>query len=129
MSSQQGFNLRGYMYISGVDFLRRTIGNSEAKRAVGSFSPEAWHLLDTLESADWCPVSVFSEVLQVIGKAGGGGERSHELLVTCGTDVAREARLHPGQAGHGRLHGSLRALSLLMEAIGVERHSSPQSNG
>jgi hypothetical protein len=91
MNSQQDFNVRGYMYISGVEFLRQIIGEQETQRVVEGFSPEARHLLDTLKSADWCPVSVFSEALQAIAVAGGGGDRSKDLLVKCGTHVATEA--------------------------------------
>ena len=92
MSGQsQDFNVRGYMYISAVDFLSRTIGEQEVKRVLSGFSPEARHLLETVKSAEWCPVSVFSEVTQAIATAGDGGERSKDLLVKCGTHVATEA--------------------------------------
>ncbi len=85
------FNVRGYMFVSAVDYLRQTVGEQEAKRAIAAFSPQARHLLETLKSADWCPVSVFSEALDAISKAGDGGERSKELLIKCGTHVAMEA--------------------------------------
>jgi hypothetical protein len=87
----QDFNIRGYMFVSAVDYLRRTVGEAEANRVIAGFSPEARHLLETIKSADWCPVAVFSEVLQAISNAGDGGERSKELLVKCGTHVAMEA--------------------------------------
>ncbi|HKO92237.1 MAG TPA: hypothetical protein VJU61_13830 [Polyangiaceae bacterium] len=87
----QDFNVRGYMYVSAVNYLRQVVGEEEAKRVIGGFSPEARHLLEALKSAEWCPVSVFSEATQAIAKAGGGGERSQDLLIKCGTHVAVEA--------------------------------------
>ena len=87
----QDFSVRGYMYTTSVEYLRQTLGEQEAKRVISGFTPQARHLLETLESADWCPVSVFSEVTQALANAGGGGEKSQELLVKCGTHMAMEA--------------------------------------
>jgi len=92
MSGQsQDFSVRGYMYITAVDYLRQTLGEQEGKRVISGFSPQARHLLETLKPADWCPVSVFSEVTQALANAGGGGEKSKDLLVKCGTHMAMEA--------------------------------------
>jgi len=92
MSGQsQEFSVRGYMYITSVDYLRQTLGDQEAKKVISGFSPQARHLLETLKSADWCPVSVFSEVTQALAAAGGGGDKSKDLLVKCGTHMAMEA--------------------------------------
>jgi hypothetical protein len=92
MSGQsQDFSVRGYMYITSVDYLRQTLGEQEGKRVISGFSPQARHLLETLKSADWCPVTVFSEVTQALVNAGDGGEKSKDLLVKCGTHMAMEA--------------------------------------
>jgi hypothetical protein len=92
MSAQSGdFNVRGYMLLSGTQYLKQVVGEQEAQRMVAGFSPEARHLLGTVKSADWCPVTVFSEVTSALATAGGGGERSRDLLVKCGTYVATEA--------------------------------------
>jgi hypothetical protein len=87
----QDFSVRGYMYVSAVNYLRQAIGEQEAKRVISGFSVEARHLIETAKSADWCPVSAFSEVTEALAKAGGGGEKSQDLLVKCGTHVAMEA--------------------------------------
>lgn len=92
MSGQsQDFNVRGYMYLTAVDYLRQVLGEQEGKKAIAAFSPQARHLLETLKSADWCPVSVFSEVTQALALAGGGGQKSQDLLVKCGTHMSMEA--------------------------------------
>ena len=92
MSGQpQEFSVRGYMYLTSVDYLRQLLGEQEAKRIVSSLSPQARHLLETLKSADWCPATVFSEVTQALALAGDGGDRSKDLLVKCGTHMAMEA--------------------------------------
>jgi hypothetical protein len=92
MSGQaEDFSVRGYMYITSVGYLRRALGDQEAKRVISGFSPQARHLLETLKSADWCPVSVFSEVTQALAAAGDGAEKSKDLLVKCGTHMAMEA--------------------------------------
>jgi hypothetical protein len=92
MSGQsQEFSVRGYMYVTAVDYLRQTLGEQEAKKVISGFTPQARQLLETLKSADWCPVSVFSEVTQALAVAGGGGEKSKDLLVKCGTHMALEA--------------------------------------
>lgn len=91
MSAQSDFNVRGYMYLTSVDYLRQTLGEQEGKKVIAGFSPQARHLLETLKSADWCPVSAFSEVTQALALAGGGGQKSQDLLVKCGTHMAMEA--------------------------------------
>ena len=92
MSGQpREFSVRGYMYITSVDYLRQTLGDTEARKVIGSFSPQARELLETLKSADWCPASVFSEVTQALASAGGGGDKSKDLLVKCGTHMSMEA--------------------------------------
>lgn len=85
----QDFNVRGYMFLTSVSYLQQQLGDQEGKRLISSFSPRARQLLETLKTADWCPVSVFSEVTDALAK--NGGARSQDLLVNCGTHVAIEA--------------------------------------
>lgn len=90
-TQQQDFNVRGYMYLTSVSYLRQTLGEQESKRLIANFSPQARDLLQTLKAADWCPVTVFSEVTDALAKSGPGGEQSRDLVVKCGTYVAMEA--------------------------------------
>ena len=91
-NQSQDFSVRGYMYLTSVEYLQQALGEQESKRVINGFSPQARELISTLKSAGWCPVSVFSEVTDALAAAGSGSEeKSKDLLVNCGTHMALEA--------------------------------------
>ena len=88
----QDFSVRGYMFLTSVEYLQQTLGEQDSKKVISGFSPHARELIGTLKTAGWCPVSVFSEVTDALVAAGAGSdERSKDLLVKCGTHMALEA--------------------------------------
>jgi|GEM_PF-1572825 len=88
----EDFCVRGYMVMHAARYLEGLLGDAESKRVFADFSPEAQRALDTTKHADWCPVSVFSELTRAIAKTSDGDEeKARELLVACGVFMAQEA--------------------------------------
>lgn len=88
----QDFRVRAYMMMSTAGFLREKIGEESAARIVQGLSPDARHAISTLKTADWCPVSTYSELLRAVASTSNGNEnQARETLVASGEYVAREA--------------------------------------
>lgn len=86
------FQVRGYTISASAAYLKEAVGVEEAKRIIGGFTPETQKLVAELNPGLWYPANCLSEVLSsVAGLANGDEARTREMLVKCGSFMAREA--------------------------------------
>ncbi len=89
--AQEQFQVRGYMVLASVDYLRELAG-SEGQRIVDAFAPQTREVVVGGKAGAWAPVSAMSEVTAAIATlAGGDQDRARDLLIGCGASMAREA--------------------------------------
>jgi hypothetical protein len=88
----QDFNVRGYMVLNAASFLKKQLGEREAKAVFDTFPADVRAAIDTAKPADWVPISAFSHITRAIASRAKGDEaKAQDLLVTCGLYMAEEA--------------------------------------
>ena len=90
--SQQEFVVRGYAIRNASSYLHQALGDRDARGVVEQLTPAARQTIDTARSADWCPVSVLSELTTALAASTAGDDvRARQRLVECGEHMGREA--------------------------------------
>jgi hypothetical protein len=85
--------VRGYIVSTGVGFLRKELGEDDAKRVIAGFSPKLRETISAIKTIDWCPVDYAVEINEAIVKNLGGGEerRARDALAAYGRFASSEA--------------------------------------
>ena len=84
--------MRGYVLLSGADYLRKTVGEQKAAGVLDRLSPPVRESLRTAKEATWCPVGHIGELYTAIAGLSNGDEaRAQADLIACGKYTAREA--------------------------------------
>jgi hypothetical protein len=84
--------VRGYTVSNAAGYLRKAVGEQEAKRIFDGFSPQLQQAVVSAKPAGWLPVSCVAELYRAVAALGGGDEeRARKELVSCGRFTANEA--------------------------------------
>lgn len=85
-------SVRAYMALNLQRYILDKLGDAEAGRLFDELAPATQNVLLTAKPADWCPRSVYEDLVhQVAGFAEGNQDRAREELMTVGEHMAREA--------------------------------------
>ena len=84
--------MRGYVLMAAVAYLRKTAGEQHAKRVLDGLSPETKQALATAKEASWCSTNSVAEMLHAVASLSNGNESSAQKnLIDCGKYAAHEA--------------------------------------
>jgi hypothetical protein len=87
--------MRGYVMMAAVAYLRKTAGEQRAMQIIDGLSPETKQALNTAKEASWCSSESIGEVFRAIASLSNGDEAAAQKhLVETGKSAAKEASNH-----------------------------------
>jgi hypothetical protein len=84
--------MRGYVLMSAVTYLRKAAGEQQAKKMLEGLSPETKQAVASAKEASWCSSKTIAEVYRGIASLSNGDEAAaQKSLIECGKYTAQEA--------------------------------------